>query len=101
MNRSKKLRRVYAELKSALGNDLSSQELLDCAAMMVDASEDSIFEPSLSSHTGRTPFSELPVNDVIENYGWKVMNRECFWEDDFMPSQSNQQLIEDCIAKAA
>lgn len=101
MNRSKKLRSVYAELKSALGDDLSSQELLDCAAMMVDASEDSIIEPSLSSHSGRLPFSELPVNQVIENYGWKILNRECLWEDDYMPPQSNQQLIEECLLRAA
>ena len=101
MNRSKKLRSVYTELKIALGDDLSSQELLDCAAMMVDASEDSIVESSLSSHSGRIPFSELPVNQVIENYGWKIMNRECIWEDDFMPAQSHQQLIEECLLRAA
>jgi len=101
MNRSKKLRRVYAELKNASGGDLSTQDLLDCAALMVDASEDSLYEPRISNRVGRIPFSELPVNHVIENYGWKVMNREILWEDDFAAPRPPQMLIDECIARAA
>lgn len=101
MNRSKKLRSVYAELKQTLGNSLSPEELLECALLMVDASEDSIYEPNMNNRPGRTPFSELPVNHVIENYGWLVVNREQLWEDDFAPQLTDEMRIEACIAKAA
>jgi len=101
MTRSKKVREIYTELKSIFSDDLSSRELLECASLIVDASEDSLYEPKISNRIGRLPFSELPVNLVIEKYGWKIMSREVVWEDDFTPQISQQELIEQCLERAA
>lgn len=101
MNRSKKLLSVYTELKQALGSSYSSQELLEYASLMLDANEDSLYEPRISSHAGRVPFSELPVNQIIENYSWKIMVRELTWDDDFAIQVPQHILIDECIARAA
>jgi len=101
MTRSKKVREIYSELKSIYGDDISSRELLECASLIVDASENSLYEPKISNRIGRVPFSELPVNLVMEDYSWKVLNREIVWEDDFSPQISQQELIEQCLELAA
>ena len=101
MNKSNKLRSVYLELKNQLGDTLSQQEILDYAAMMVEASEDSIYEPALPTRYGRKPFTELPVNHIIENYSWKVLSREFLWDDGYTPPRSHEQLIDECFRSAA
>ena len=101
MTKSKKVREIFAELTSVYGDDLSSREILECASLIVDAHEGSLYEPKNSNRIGGVPFSELPVNLVMENYGWKVLNREVVWEDDFSPQISQQELIEQCLELAA
>ena len=45
---------------------MSSSELLECASLIISASEDTLYEPVVEYRTGRVPFSELPVNLVME-----------------------------------
>jgi hypothetical protein len=97
MQKTRKVREIYAELKSACGEVMSSRELLECASLIISASEDTLYEPVVEYRTGRVPFSELPVNQVMENWSWQVLNREMIWEDDFMPYVPKQALIEQCL----
>jgi len=101
MNRSNKVRGVYAVLKDVMGDDMSNFELLKCAGLMVEASEESIYEPVVNLNVGPPPICELPLHVVFEHMSWKVMNREMQWEDDYIPRDSQEKLIEQCIAQAA
>lgn len=101
MNNSNKVRGVYAVLKDVVGDEMSSRELLRCAALMVDASEDSLYEPVVSLNVGPPPISELPLNVIFEHMSWKLINREMQWDDDYVPHQSQEVLLEQCIALAA
>jgi hypothetical protein len=98
MQKPQKVREVYAELKLAFGDEMSARELLECASQIVNASEDTLYDPNVEYRRGRVPFAELPVNLVMENWSWKVLNREMVWEDDFMPQVPKQVLIEQCLA---
>ena len=98
MQKPQKVREVYAELKLAFGDEMSARELLGCASQIVNASEDTLYDPNVEYRRGRVPFAELPVNLVMENWSWKVLNREMVWVDDFMPQVPKQVLIEQCLA---
>ncbi len=101
MTKSRKIREVFAELRSAYGGDVPARELLECAMLLVNASEENLYDPKISNREGRIPFSQLPVNLVMENYSWKLMNREVLWEDDYSPRIPRDMLIEQCLSTAA
>jgi hypothetical protein len=93
MTRTKKLRSVYNELKSVLDKQLNTQELLDCALLIIQADEESPYDPAMTNYLGRIPFSEIPVNDVMEKYSWKIMNREVLWSEDEKSYCDGQDLV--------
>ncbi len=101
MRKSEKVRQVYAELRAVFAGEMNSHEMLECASLMVKASEESLYEPALPSQQGRLPFSELPVHVVFEDWGWRLLNREVVWEDDFSPRVSEETLIQQCLQMAA
>ena len=101
MRKSEKIREVYAELKTVFAEDMTAREILECASLMVGAAEASIYEPALQSRQGRLPFSELPIHVVFRDWGWRILNREVVWEDDFSPQVSEKDLIEHCLKMAA
>ncbi len=98
MQKPQKVREIYAELKSACGDLMSSSDLLECASLIVNASEDTLYEPRVEYRTGRIPFSELPVYQVFEKWSWKVLECEMIWEDDFLPHVHQHVLIEQCLS---
>ena len=99
MNKPQKVRKIYSELKNVFGDEIPSHEVLEFAATLVAASEDSLYEPKTRLGAGGpTPYSEMSVDQVIESCPWKVVSRECVWEDDFMPYVPKQLLIEQCLA---
>lgn len=100
MTKSKKVREIYAELKSVFGDEMSSRYLLECASRIVEASVHSLHEPNLDLSVSLVPFSELPVDVVMERYGWELMNRELMFEDDFIPRAPIDVLLEQCLAQA-
>lgn len=101
MRKPEKIREVYAELKTVFAEDMTAREILECASLIVEATEESIYEPALQSRQGRLPFSELPVNVIFQDWGWRILNREVVWEDDFSPKVSERDLIEHCLKEAA
>lgn len=101
VRKSEKVREVYAELKAVFSEDMTAREILECASLMVEATEESLYEPALPSQQGRLPFSQLPVHVVFEDWSWRILNREVIWEDGYSPHISEKDLIEHCLQMAA
>ena len=101
MNKSKKVRSVYMELKDVFGDEMTSKEILECSALLVESTEDSLYEPVVDLNIGPAPINELPLNVVFEHMGWKLINREIVWEDDYIPHEPSEVLVEQCIDLAA
>ncbi|EEB78523.1 hypothetical protein GPB2148_1419 [marine gamma proteobacterium HTCC2148] len=101
MNKPKKVRQIYAELQRVYGGEIPTHELLECASLIADASEDSISSSPKTAFHGRTPFSELPVNEVMERWSWRIVGQEYSAEDDFGPHMSQEALLEHTLSMAA
>lgn len=101
MNKPKKVRQIFAELQRVYAGEIPTQELLECASLIADASEDSISKSGNTVFHGRTPFSELPVSEVIENWSWHVVCQDHLGEDDFGVHIPSQVLLEHTLLMAA
>jgi len=102
MTRSNKVKAVYEVLKDTAVGDQSTVDLLECAALLVRASEEgSVYEPEVDLNFGPPPMSELPLTTVFEHMSWKLINREIVWRDDFFVYQSHQDLLEQCLTCGA
>tara|TARA_R110002072_G_scaffold242519_3_gene401277 strand:- start:126 stop:431 length:306 start_codon:yes stop_codon:yes gene_type:complete len=101
MNKPKKVRQIYAELLHVYGGEIPTHELLECASLIADASEDSISPSPRTLHNGRTPFSELPVNEVMERWSWRIVSQDYPSTDDYISQVAQDVLIEHTLAMAA
>jgi hypothetical protein len=88
LGRSIKVRRVFAELRLALGSDIPAGELLRFAAWLVDAT--SPIEPRDEHPSAglRPAFDQLPLDKAFRDGGWSIMAGELrragtsSWDDD-------------------
>jgi hypothetical protein len=101
MTKPKKVREIYAELQHVYGGEIPAQELLECASLIVDATEDSINPSGKTVHHGRTPFLELPVHEVMERWSWRIVSQEDSGEDDFGSYIPQDVLLEHVLSMAA
>jgi len=103
MVKANKVRGVYAVLRDVADINVDARDLLECAHLLVEATEDSIYEPKVSLNMGPPPISELPLDVVFEHMSWKLLNREVDWEDeyDYIPHETQWELFERCLACAA
>lgn len=101
MNKPSKVRKIYAELKSVFGEEMPAHELLECAALIANASEDSIKPVAKTTFDGRAPFIELPVDEVMEMWSWRIVSQEFVGEDDFGPDIPEEFLFEQALSLAA
>ena len=83
MNRPQKVKQVYIELRQALGQAAEPSELLECAAMLVSISEKQVGVPRCGTDEGRTPFEELPLDQLYERWPWRLVCQEVRVEDDY------------------
>jgi hypothetical protein len=73
VNRPNQIRRVYIELRRALGDDLSAGDLLRLAASIVRAYR----APEEADPTSnRPPFFALEVDKAMKDGGWRVLHHE-------------------------
>jgi hypothetical protein len=101
MQKTKKVRLVFSELQCIYGEEMEAHELLELASLMVRASEDSIIDIKFGFQRGPTLFSELPVCDVMERFGWRIVEQDYREsEDDFMPFVSEQFLLDEVMSTA-
>lgn len=77
-NRPQKIRRIYHELRRAVGPEVAALELLRLAALLVS-------EPRVEEHdyeatsTWRPHFEQLPLDQAFADGGWRVLENERRW----------------------
>ncbi len=101
MNKSQKIKAIYREMKTVMGDTMTSREILESAHLFLETNEKIENESLTDFGIVRTPFVELPVNEVMNKWEWKVLNRECFFEDDYIPHENYDELINNCLQMAA
>src|SRR4051794_343568 len=73
MNRSQQIRQIYAELRTAVGNQATAGELLDCATSIAEAYREDDATGLGRGSAGRSPFWAEPLDSAFEDGGWRVM----------------------------
>ena len=101
MNRPQKVKEIYRELRRVLGSHVAPSELLECAGMIVKISERDVGAPRCSTSVGRTPFVELPLDQLYERWPWKIVCQEVPSDDDFEVREDPSSIIERLCARAA
>ena len=101
MNRPQKVKKVYIELRRVLGPTAEPSELLECAAMLVSVSEKQVGVPRCATNGGRTPFEELPLDQLYERWPWKLVCQEVRVEDDYAVREDPSSIIDQLCAQAA
>ena len=75
--RPQKLRDIYKELKSSLGETFTSHEILRLAATILKNAEQPKIDHSHREHAGRSPFYRADLTEAMKDGGWKVLREEC------------------------
>lgn len=81
MHQAAKVLEIYRELRSALGEKASSQEVLRSAASLVELFSIEEGIPQFDDHYGRTPKHMLPVDAAIADGGWRILAEDWSWMD--------------------
>jgi len=76
MNRPQQVRAVFQELRQALGNCYSAQELLEQAASLVDLFTVKDDPSRFELRTGGAPFEEWSLDRAMADGGWRILNHE-------------------------
>ncbi len=76
MNRPDRVRKVYGELRRALGDQFPSHEILRSAARLVDLFGGREGHSGIRHGTPRPTFEELPLDKAFADGGWRVLARE-------------------------
>ena len=77
MNRPQKVRAIFQELKSALGSEIPTTELLEAASAMVsihDRVTDSTPKASIADND--RSFESIETGIAMADGGWRVMDKE-------------------------
>jgi hypothetical protein len=90
MNRSKKVREVYIELRSALGDHATSTEALEYAGSLVDLFSCPAYETKFDLRTGGLPFSQWALDAAMADGGWRILSLETQCEEDLMTAQDRE-----------
>jgi len=89
MNRPSKIRKIYAELRRALGDDIPAHELINTAAALLELYTEDDTGPHLRLVGGRVAFDQLPLDEALSDGGWRVMGRETGWYGEMYAEESS------------
>ena len=76
MNRPRRIKQLYHEIRETLGSEICSKEALQLAAHLVDVADDRDVLPGGLFREQRARFDELPVDEAMADGGWRLFNRE-------------------------
>ncbi len=76
MNRPDRVRKVYGELRRALGDQFPSHEILRTAARLVDIFDGREGHSGIRHGAPRPTFEELPLDKAFADGGWRILARE-------------------------
>lgn len=90
MNRPQQVRAVFQELRQTVGHLYSARELLEKAAALVNLFLDEDDDNPLYSEsmTGRVPFEERELHDLMADGGWRVLNHVYRYDCDLFDWQA-------------
>ena len=106
MTKPAMIRQVFAELRDTLGAETPAHELLECAALLVEANENPLNGGAAYLSNGKTSLCELPVNQVISTWGWELVDGDynlmgaCGNEhqDDYMTHVPKEFILQELLA---
>ena len=93
-NRPQKIREVYAELRSVLGDYAEPGEILECASLVVSVHEKLSRNVRCDARQGRTPFVELPLSELYARHPWKLVCEEVRPDSDYSTTKTPAALID-------
>lgn len=99
MNRPRKIREVYHELRSSSNESLRSLDLLECADALVELFSDSDKGPRCEIRTGGVPFDQWSLDKVFADGGWRVMGREYEKELEIEQLEINERVIHNGLSR--
>ena len=76
MNRSKKIRSIYRELRASVGDRFTSKDLLEIANTLITADGKLKTDKFTQLRAARRTFEELDLDEAFADGGWRVMRRE-------------------------
>lgn len=76
-SRPQKIKEIYRELRSILGETVTSHEILSLAATIVKTAEHPKIDYSHREHLGRLPLYRVNLIEALEDGGWRVLQEEC------------------------
>jgi len=99
MDRSNRIKNLYADIRHSLGSVISSGDALRLASHLIDAADVRIEEPLGSFRDQRISPEEMAVDEAISNGGWQLFFREKYiahshFHDEFCRSDSFKQFNE-------
>ena len=92
MGQPKQVRQVYAELRRFAPDALTSEELLESSAALVELMNPP--ESKFSLRVGGLPFDQWAVDAAMADGGWRILSREgnsmCSFFEDIQDSVSRE-----------
>jgi len=76
MNKATKVRVIYRELRTTLGEQVPAGEILQAATKLVELDDAEKFGAVRSIREQRATFEELPLDVALADGGWRVLSRE-------------------------
>jgi len=76
MNKSKKIRSIFRELRAAVGDKFTSGELLEIANTLLVIDNNSKADKIIHLQNARRSFDELDLDEAFADGGWRVMRQE-------------------------
>lgn len=100
MDRAKKLREIYSELRRELDPSISAKDVLRHAAALIDAFEESSIEVHYSNRGGHSgaAFFEWPLDRAFADGGWRVMAYQQETADELEYRERRDRLLHNLIA---
>jgi hypothetical protein len=76
MNRSAKVRAVYAELSDVAGPSIADVDLLTLATNLVEVSSVDYISPAANDREYGTPFDLWSLDSAFADGGWRILSRQ-------------------------
>jgi hypothetical protein len=98
MNRSDQIRTVFRELRSSVGDQISSAQVLVCATSLVELFSGSGEDAQFDARTGGLPFSMWGVDRALAD-AWRLLEQESVCDEDIIDEISKELCLHNGFAR--
>lgn len=100
MNRSAKVREVYAEFRHIFSNKMSEREALEHAVALVNLfTLDDEEELQFDLRIGGLPFDQWALDIAMADGGWRVLGQEPWLARDLDEEEEHEQMLYQELAR--